>query len=130
MFLELRSSKYLYPPRAHEELAGGGNKVEGYNKKVNLKNVIIINFIFYMHGVVVIPHDLDLVDVKQDFGFCSKMTQSKSDKVNATLDGIGTIGIKLICLLCRKVPKTRNATNLSQICYLSQVSKLQNHLDS
>ena len=121
MFLELRSSKYLYRPRAHEELAGGGNKVEGYNKKVNLKNVIIINFIFYMHGVV---------DVKQDFGFCSKMTQSKSDKVNATLDGIGTIGIKLICLLCRKVPKTRNATNLSKICYLSQVSKLQNHLDS
>ena len=67
------------------------------------------------------------------------MTQSESDKVNATQAGIGTTGIKLIFLLCGKVPKirdvtfpskVRDATNLSNICCLCQVNKLQNHLDS
>ena len=67
------------------------------------------------------------------------MTQSESDKVNATQDGIETTGIKLICLLCGKVPKIRDATfppkigdatNLSNICCLCQGNKLQNHLDS
>ena len=63
-----------------------------------------------MHRVVVITHYLDLVEGKQDFGFRWQMTQSKSDKVNATQDGIETTGIKLICLLCGKVPKIRDAT--------------------
>ena len=63
-----------------------------------------------MHGVVVIPHYLDLAEGKQDFSFGWKMTQSESDKVNATQDGIGTTEIKLICLLCRKVPKIRDVT--------------------
>ena len=31
---EHRSFKYLYPPRAHEESAVGGNKGQDYNKKV------------------------------------------------------------------------------------------------
>ena len=43
-----------------------------------------------MHGVVVVPHYLDFVEGKQDFGFRWKMTQSESDKVNAAQDGIGT----------------------------------------
>ena len=79
-------------------------------KKLSQINVIIINFIFYTHGVFVIPHYLDLVEGKQDSGFRWKMTQSKSNKVNATQDGIGTTSIKLIFLLCRKVPKIRDAT--------------------
>ena len=33
VFLELRSFKYLHPPKAHEKLANG-NKDQGYNKKV------------------------------------------------------------------------------------------------
>ena len=63
-----------------------------------------------MHGVGVIPHHLDLVKGKQDFGSRWKMTQSESDKVNATQDGIGTTWIKLICLLFGRVPKTRDGT--------------------
>ena len=63
-----------------------------------------------MRGVVVTPQYLDLVERKQDFGFSWKMTQSESDKVNATQDDIGTTGIKQICLLCGKVPKIRDAT--------------------
>ena len=108
-------------------------KVNVTTKKLNQINVIIINFIFYMHGVVVIPHYLDLAEGKQDFSFGWKMTQSESDKVNATQDGIGTTEIKLICLLCRKVPKIemllfppkiRDATNLSNICCMCHVNKL------
>ena len=32
--MKLKSFKYLHPPRAHEAIAGGGNKGQGYNKKV------------------------------------------------------------------------------------------------
>ena len=47
----------------------GAIKVKVKTKTLNQINVIIKNFIFYMHGVVVILHYLDLVEGKQDFGF-------------------------------------------------------------
>ena len=43
------------------------------------------------------------------------MTQSKSDKVNASQDDIATNGIELIRLLCGKVPKIRYATFLQSL---------------
>ena len=103
VFLELRSFKYLYPPRAHEELAGGRKKGQAYNKKVKRNKCYYHKFYFYMCRLVVIPHCLDLAEGKQDFGFHWKMSQNESDKVNAAQDSSGTTGIKLICMLCGKV---------------------------
>lgn len=59
VFMDLGSFRYLYLPRVHEEVAGGGNKHQGYNG----------NLIFYMHGVVSIPYYLDFVKGKREFDF-------------------------------------------------------------
>ena len=49
IFLELRSFKYLYPPRSHEELAVGDNKNQGYNKKFKLNKCDYHKF-HILHG--------------------------------------------------------------------------------
>ena len=47
--MELISFKYLYPPRAHEGLAGGGNKDQGYNKKVKPNKFDYYKF-YFLHA--------------------------------------------------------------------------------